>query len=280
MDEREELKKRILKDAPRMGPEDTFRFTCRPGVSCFTVCCADVNIVLTPYDILRLKRRLGVDSHTFLEKYAVSPFTKDQVFPTILLRMRDDEHKSCPFLGSQEEGCTVYEDRPWSCRMYPVGSASPAEDLRATQEEFYFLMREEHCKGFEEADEEWTVAGWVQDQGVREYDEAAEGFKEIVLHNLVRKGMELSPRKMEMFHQAFYDLDRFRAFILESTFLDKFDVDESEIERLKEDDRALLDFGVRWLKFGLFGDTTVLKFKEHILEAKREDLRRAGKLKE
>jgi Fe-S-cluster containining protein len=279
MSEREKLTKRILETAPRLGPQDTFRFSCRPGVSCFTNCCGDVNIVLTPYDILRLKNRLGMDSSTFLERHTISPFDKEQKFPVRMLRMRDDEAKSCPFLGTQDEGCTVYEDRPWSCRMYPVGQASPAEDIDV-EEGFYFLMREEHCKGFDEATDEWTVASWMQDQGVEPYERASRGFKSIVLSKLLRQGIELPASKMEMFHQAFYDLDRFRAFVLESTFLEKFDVPDDEVERLKADDEALLDFAVRWLRFGLFGDTGALSIKEHIVEAKREDLRRTGKLKD
>jgi Fe-S-cluster containining protein len=279
MSEREDLHKKILETAPRLGPEDTFRFTCRPGVSCFTNCCADVNIVLTPYDILRLKNRLGLDSATFLEKHTISPFTKEQQFPVRMIKMLGDEHKSCPFLGTQEQGCTVYEDRPWSCRMYPVGKATPAEDI-SIEEEFYFLMQEAHCKGFDEAKEEWTVRSWMDDQGVEEYERASAGFKSIVLHKLVRQGIELPSSKMEMFHQAFYDLDTFRSFVFDSTFLDKFDVPQEELDRLKDDDEALLGFAVRWLRFGLFGDTGALRIRDHILEAKREDLRRSGKLKD
>jgi hypothetical protein len=104
MDEREDLKRRILDTADRLGPGDGFRFTCRPGVSCFTNCCADVNIVLTPYDILRLKNRLGMDSTSFLERYTISPFTKEQKFPVRMLKMGSDQHKACPFLGTQAEG--------------------------------------------------------------------------------------------------------------------------------------------------------------------------------
>jgi len=279
MDEREELKKKIMEEAPRLGPDDAFTFSCSPGVSCFTNCCGDVNIVLTPYDILRLKNRLGMDSTTFLGKHTISPFTKEQKFPVRMIKMGDDEHRSCPFLGEKDQGCTVYEDRPWSCRMYPVGQASPAEDI-SIEEDFYFLMDEPHCKGFEEGTQEWTVQSWMDDQGVEEYERASRGFKSIVLHKLVRQGIELPGSKMEMFHQAFYDLDRFRSFILDSSFLEKFEVEDEELERLRTDDEALLGFAVRWLRFGLFGDTGTLKIKDHILEAKRENLKRAGKLKD
>lgn len=279
MSERDQVQKEILERAPRLGPEDRFRFSCKPGVSCFTNCCADVNIVLTPYDILRLKRRLGMDSRTFLDTHTISPFTKDQKFPVRMIKMREDDLKTCPFLGEKDQGCTVYEDRPWSCRMYPVGKASPPLD-RSGEKEFFFLMQEDHCKGFEEAENEWTIASWMEDQGAADYDRFGEGFKSVVLHQVVRQNIEIAPSKMEIFHQAFYDLDTFRSFILESSFLEKFEMEDEELERIKQSDEALLEFSPRWLRFALFGDVKAMKIKDNILEAKREDLRRTGKLKD
>ncbi len=36
--------------------DETFRFACHSQLPCFTRCCADLKLVLTPYDILRLKK--------------------------------------------------------------------------------------------------------------------------------------------------------------------------------------------------------------------------------
>ena len=108
--------RRLLDDSGR------FSFGCHPGLPCFTDCCADVNIFLTPYDVLRLRRRLGLEAQEFLARHTILPFAKTQTLPVPLLRMKDDAQRRCPFVGP--EGCTVYEDRPWPCRMYPVGVAS------------------------------------------------------------------------------------------------------------------------------------------------------------
>ena len=35
-----------------------FSFACHPDVPCFTKCCSDLDLALTPYDVLRLKNRL------------------------------------------------------------------------------------------------------------------------------------------------------------------------------------------------------------------------------
>ena len=71
------LQEQILQDRPRMGPDDTFRFGCHPGVSCFNHCCSDVNIFLSPYDVLRMRKRLGMGSGEFLEKHVILPVQKD-----------------------------------------------------------------------------------------------------------------------------------------------------------------------------------------------------------
>ncbi len=102
--------------------EDTFRFECHPGVSCFTRCCKNPDMYLYPYDIIRMKNRLGISSEQFLEQHTVSAFRDNPYFPSLMLKMSDKGEKSCPFLSS--EGCNRYEDRPFSCRAYPLERAA------------------------------------------------------------------------------------------------------------------------------------------------------------
>lgn len=254
-DPRELLKEKILSEHERLGPVDTFRFGCHPGVSCFNTCCADVNIFLSPYDVLRLKKRLGISSTEFLETYTLLPVQKDMVTPVVVLRMEDDEKRSCPFLTPQ--GCGVYSDRPWPCRMYPVGLATSRDTPDGWRgERFYFLLKEEGCKGFQEA-REWTIGEWLEDQQVAAFDEWGEGFKELTLHEYFEQGGILSPERMEMFYNATYDLDKFRAFVFESTLLDRFDVDEDFVHEMRQSDEALLRFGFLWLRFALFREPTM-----------------------
>lgn len=49
--------------------DSPFSFDCHPGVSCFTFCCKNVNLTLYPYDIIRLKSGLRIDSEEFVRKY-------------------------------------------------------------------------------------------------------------------------------------------------------------------------------------------------------------------
>jgi Fe-S-cluster containining protein len=267
MSEADAFKRSILENSPRLTPASRFKFGCHPGVTCFNRCCADVNIVLTPYDVLRLRRRLGLGSTEFIVQHTVRPFTKEQKLPLVLLRMRDDEKHTCPFVT--EQGCGVYTDRPWACRMYPVGAAS-SHPRAAAGEDFYFLLEEDHCHGHRE-DTEWTVAGWMENQGVGEYDAQGELFKEVTLHPRLLEGPALDPRKMDLFFMACYDLDRFRRFVFESRFLSTFDLAEEHVAAMRSDDEALLKFGLEWLRFALFAEPSV-KVNPKVLEAKRQEL--------
>lgn len=266
MNELENLKEKVLKDAPRFTEKDKFRFTCHKGLACFTQCCADVNIFLTPYDIIRVKNRLNISSEEFLEKYTFVPFTKEQRIPLVVLKMDDNNDKKCPFVSS--EGCTIYEDRPWSCRMYPLGFASPKESPGTVEKEFYFLMEEGNCSGFADG-KELTVRDWLEEQGILEYNEKGEPFKEITLHDVLLKGETLSPEKMEMLYMGCYNLDKFRRFVFESKFLQYFEVEEEVVQKIRTDDVELMKFAFRWLRFSLFNEPT-MKVREQVLKDKQK----------
>ena len=138
----ERLKDQIMSDYPRLGPDDTFKFSCHPGVSCFNHCCHDVNIFLSPYDVLRVRKRLGMGSAEFLQKHTLMPVQKDMKTPVVVLKMNDDDEKTCPFL--EDRGCGVYTDRPWPCRMYPLGLAAQKDTADGWRgDRFYFLLEEE-----------------------------------------------------------------------------------------------------------------------------------------
>jgi Fe-S-cluster containining protein len=272
-DPRARLANRILSDAPRLGPDDTFTFACHPGVSCFTECCADVNIFLSPYDVLRMKRRLGMSSREFLETYTLLPVQKEMTTPVVMLRMGEGEGKPCPFVGA--EGCGIYADRPWPCRMYPLGLAAQKDAPDgAPGERFCFLLREAACRGFDDG-RAWTVRQWFDDQHIDEYDRWGDAFKELTLHPFFAGGGVLPPEKLHMFYTACYDLDTFREFVFGSTLLQRFDVDEDLVAEMRYDDEALLRFGFLWLRFSLFGEPT-MRPRPEVLEAfeKRELFRR------
>jgi hypothetical protein len=193
--------------------------------------------------------------------------------PVVAIRMKEGEGKPCPFVG--EGGCTVYEDRPWPCRMYPVGLASQHRGDGQTGEQFYFVVDEPHCKGHGEA-REWSIAEWMKDQGVELYDQMGELFQQVSLHQHFQRGGTLDPMKMEMYFTACYDLDKFRGFVFGSRFLTLYEIEPETIEQIRGDDVALLRFAFLWLRFSLFGEKTI-GVRPEVLEAKRRELEQKGR---
>ena len=254
----------ILKNQARMTPDDQFTFSCGLNLDCFTQCCHDISIVLTPYDILRLKKALKMDSTEFLEKHTLPLFSPQQKFPLTILRM-DPETKKCPFVT--EKGCQVYTDRPWACRMYPLGVAKPKNPTPADQP-FYFVLHEELCHGHGQG-KIHSVRGWVAEQGIEEYEMMGASFQELVLHDFWNHESSLTPQQAEMFSLACYDLDRFRRFVFESRFLELFEIDEVRVESLRSDDEELLEFALLWLRFSLFGEKT-MKIRREVVEARKQ----------
>ena len=239
----------------RLGPESQFKFKCHPGIECFTQCCRDINIILTPYDIIRLKNKLDLPSDEFLAIYTEAQLLEKTGLPVITLKFVEEEEKDadsklCPFV--RETGCLVYDDRPTTCRYYPLGVASLSHKEDADGEEFYFFVHEPHCLGFKE-DKLWTVKKWRKDQGVDIHDEINAEWTDL----LVRKrsfppNMQLTEQTKKMFFLVSYNLDKFREFVFESSFLDRYEVDKANLNRIKDDEIELLKFGLKWLKWLLF----------------------------
>jgi Fe-S-cluster containining protein len=247
-----------LPEAVRRGrqltPGASFSFGCHPKLSCFTDCCSNVSILLTPGDVLSLARRTGLTTTDFLDRHTQIPITKDLRLPVVMLKMDATPEKRCPFVTAA--GCSVYDARPWSCRMYPVGLALPPARAGVEPEPSWLLFEDAFCHGHREA-ACWTVESWQRDQGIAEREAIEQGFRELVSHPYFIGGRQLDPKRIELFHMAAYDLDRFREFVFRSSFLSRFELDDAEIEALRADDGVMLRFGFRWLRFALFGEPTV-----------------------
>lgn len=242
-------------DTVQLNLESRFRFRCHKGISCFTKCCSNIDIMLTPYDVIVLKKKLGISSEGFLGKYTYTKAEGRAAFPVLYLRMGDDETRSCPFVTP--DGCSVYEDRPANCRYYPIGQGTlkKAVDEEVVNEEFFFFVKEDHCKGVHKPDE-WNIARWREDQGVERYDELNRDWKSILLMRNVLE-QELDEKKQAMFYMACYDMDRFRRFVFQSGFLDHFEVDNESREKIHSDDVELMLFGFKFLKYILMMEETL-----------------------
>ncbi|MBF0432091.1 MAG: YkgJ family cysteine cluster protein [Fibrobacteria bacterium] len=229
----------------RMEVDQIFQFNCAPGVSCFTKCCQDVTIVLTPYDVIRMKNALGISSEEFIDKYTVIVPKKDKLIPMVVLKM-DEESKKCTLVS--DKGCGIYADRPWPCRMYP---------LNLNDDGTYGMIAERSkCKGLDE-DAKMKINDWLIGQGVLVYEEMNELFAEITIP-LSAQNLDIdNPQIHQMVFMALYNQDKFKDFVFKSSFLKKFVIEDEIIEKIKDDDIELMKFAFDWIKFGILGQKTM-----------------------
>ena len=237
------------------GEDKVIRFRCHRGVACWNACCSNIDISLTPYDILRLKRRLGITSTEFLERYTVPyEMEKDGIAGVKLKPI--DGGTACRFMVP--EGCSVYEDRPTACRYYPVALLSMRKQGEATDRDSYALVKEPHCLGHDEP-REIAIRDYRREQGLPEYDELARGWRQLILKKK-SSGPTIgkpSKRSLQLFFMACYDVDRFRAFVSSEGFAELFELPADEMQRVLADDTALMQFAFRFLDQTLFGEATI-----------------------
>jgi uncharacterized protein len=272
-----------------VGPEHVIKFSCHKGIGCWNACCSNIDISLTPYDIIRLKKRLGTSSTEFLREYTVPHEMEKDGIAGVKFRPVDNG-TACRFM--KPEGCAVYEDRPTACRYYPVALLSMRKQDEYTDTESYAIVKEDHCKGHE-VERRVSIGDYRKEQGVEEYDELARGWRQLILKKKSAGPAIGAPslKSRQLFFMACYDVDTFHDFVESEAFGKLFKLPAEEKAMLMADDVELMQFAFRFLKQVLFGENTieldeaaakerVEKWRARQMEIEREAAERLAKLEE
>lgn len=246
-----------LDSLPTVGEGQTFCFECNPDMPCFNRCCRHLTLPLTPYDVMRLCRRLGMASDVFLDNFAKIRTFPDSGLPIVMLSMLKDPDETCPFVTPA--GCHVYEDRPSACRSYPLGRGTQVGGLGMS--ETFYLVQEPHCHGFDGGDaRDWTAREWLEHEGLGEYNASNDRYMRLGAL-ITAAGSPISDKMGNMALLCLYQLDRFREFITRMHLFGRVDVDEERKKAIMEKDEAALDFGYDWMELVLFGECATLTRK-------------------
>jgi Fe-S-cluster containining protein len=227
-----------------LNGNDIFQFSCHPKISCFNECCRDLNQFLYPYDILRLKNHLRLKSNEFLNQYTLQHTGPETGLPIITLKPGDDGSRCCPFVSTT--GCLVYDQRPSSCRIYPLARGVTVDPCNGHVQEHFALVKERHCCGHGQT-HRWTPESWVSNQKLEEYNRINDWLFEII-H--LKKALGTGPLNLalqQMFQMALYDLDRFHSHVFDKKIFADQKWAEDLIDAAQTDDIALLELGHRWM---------------------------------
>jgi Fe-S-cluster containining protein len=255
------------------GGDREIRFRCRKGIACWNACCSNIDITLTPYDVLRLGKRLGMDSGAFLREHTFPYEMEKDGLAGVKLKPAEGG-TACAFM--RPEGCSVYEDRPTACRYYPVALLAMRKQGESTDQDAYALVKEAHCKGHDEP-RTITVAQYRREQGLDDYDALARGWRQLVLKKLSSGPTVGKPskRSLELFFMACYDLARFRSFVSSDAFRALYAVADGELAEILADDTQLMLFGFRFLRQVLFGEETIAMREEALAQRRARSRERA-----
>ncbi|MBK7460523.1 MAG: YkgJ family cysteine cluster protein [Betaproteobacteria bacterium] len=231
------------------------QFQCRKGIACWNACCSNIDISLTPYDIVRLKQHLELSSSEFLNRYTVPYEMEKDGIAGVKLRPVDGG-TACRFMT--DAGCGVYADRPTACRYYPVALLSMRKQDESIDRQYYAIVREDHCLGHQEPRTQ-TIDEYRAEQGLPEYDDLAHGWRQLILKKKSSGPTVGKPskRSLELFFMTCYDIDRFRSFVASDSFSGIYDLPADELHAMLLDDVTLLQFGFRFLRQVLFGEMTI-----------------------
>jgi Fe-S-cluster containining protein len=232
----------------RLGLTDTFCFSCHNGLSCFNRCCRNKHLPLTPYDVLRIRKALGLHSDDFLERYVLYRLDPHSGFPVLSVRMGDGDGQ-CPFVSP--DGCTIYHDRPTACRLYPLGRSSGAGQNGAPPEAFFYLLDTPGCQGIKEKKVQ-SVAAWQEDQGLGPYIDMNDRMLGLLFHPRRDPAVHLNERQQQKVLVACYNIDLFREFVFKTGLAEACKIESQTRHRIMEDDSALLDLGFAYLDQTLF----------------------------
>jgi Fe-S-cluster containining protein len=233
----------------------TIQFQCRKGIDCWNACCSNIDISLTPVDVLRLSRRLGISTSEFLQQYTF-PYEMEPNGIAGIKFKPVENGSACQFM--RPEGCEVYSDRPTACRYYPVALLSMRRSDEYTDRQSFAMVKESHCHGHLEP-RQLTIDEYRADQGIIEYDEQGRGWRQLVLKKKSSGPTVGTPskRSLQLWFMACYDLDRFRAFVASDPFSDTYEIPDAELREILLDDANLMQFAFRFLRQVMFGEETI-----------------------
>jgi hypothetical protein len=174
-------------------------------------------------------------SSEFLARHTQQFLARRTNIPVVQLAM-DSKTLDCKLVT--KTGCSVYEDRPWACRMFPL-------DLGTKRGEFRIMAPKERCLGLHES-ATGTVGEWLDGQGVDPFLLMEQEFNSVMPAGFV-PGSPLPEGLGKLLFLA-YDLDRFLEILKDPHFQKFYEVDDEMLRNALEDDEQLLRLAFRYIR--------------------------------
>ena len=150
-----------------IGLDDTFKFHC---TRCGLCCVNREDIMLSPMDIYKMAKELGLTPTKFFAQYCETYIGDTSRMPIIRLQPLGDEMR-CPLLKNHK--CSVHKVKPSVCALYPLGRYIALEKGDYSEEgvgksEVKYLLQPIDCG---DDSQTHTVREWLADFDIKLEDE-------------------------------------------------------------------------------------------------------------
>lgn len=161
-----------------LKPTDKFNFTCQMCGECCRK--RQEPIVVTGLDIFRISQALDMCPFDVLMKYTRGHIGDGSHIPIVVLDERPDG--SCKLM--RRSRCTVQDNKPIVCAIYPLGRF-----LRPEDSEFNYIASHPSCLDINTGGQEWTLQEWLDKFNVRQFD-----AESIAWHSLMLGAAKITAR--------------------------------------------------------------------------------------
>lgn len=140
-----------------LDSKDTFRFRC---TECGKCCKNREDILLSPFDLNRMARYLGIEMGQVIQDYCIWYAGQSSMLPVVTMRMQGPE-KRCPFLKGKK--CGIHAAKPTVCALFPLGRISSEND-----DHVHYMMQKVNCGA---DNEKHTVREWLAGYGLEDSEQ-------------------------------------------------------------------------------------------------------------
>jgi len=123
----------------------------------------------------------------------------------------------------------------------------------ADMDEFFVLLKEQHCQGFAELQSQ-NISRYSAEQGLDRYNHFNDAVASILQHDQIRAGKKLSEAQIDQFVLALYNLDTFRRLLFAGELPQRLPLTDTATTQQLANDEELLRYGIQWLAKQIFGD--------------------------
>jgi len=167
-------------------PHNKFKFECQKCGE-----CCQSKILLSTYDIIRLCHALRMKTPEFHKKFTRFIVSKKTKIPVCVLNTAP----VCKFL-KKNEGCQVYDHRPYMCRAYPIGDLGK-----------HYFIEDSYCPGCKKGKKQ-SIEEWIESSDVRSYKMFDDLWQEFLFNvKMYAKDMPQTKTFQFSFVKMLYDFD-------------------------------------------------------------------------